>query len=197
MSRAVVLFLRAPVKGRVKTRLAADVGEERALAVYRELLDITTKAMAGTGARSLCFLADGAVIPEVGLPDATWHHQQGNDLGERMHRAFQKAFDAGHDRVLLIGSDLPHMRPELLERAFGVLAERDAVLGPALDGGYYLLGLKRPHPLLFNDMPWSTDRVLALSRERLQAAGSNWGELEALRDVDDGDDLAAWEAEHR
>lgn len=195
MNRAVVLFLRAPVKGRVKTRLAADVGEERALAVYQELLGIAARAIAGSGARALCFLAGEEEVPDIGLPEATWHLQEGGDLGERMHRAFLEAFAAGHDRVVLIGSDLPHMRPALLEQAFGALAEHDAVLGPALDGGYYLLGLKHSSPMLFTHMPWSTDRVMTLTRDRLRAAGHTWKELEVLRDVDDGDDLAAWEAE--
>jgi hypothetical protein len=193
-----LVFVRAPEPGRVKTRLAATLGAEGALRVYRRLAEQTVREARALGgelrihftpadreAQVRAWLGEGALY----LPQAD------GDLGARMEAAFAAAFDAGARRVVIIGSDLPDLSAALLRRAFDALDEHPAVLGPAHDGGYYLLGLGAPLPAVFRDMPWSTDAVLPLTLARLRAAGIEPALLPPLRDVDEVHDLPpGWEA---
>jgi hypothetical protein len=193
-----LVFVRAPVAGRVKTRLAASLGAEGALRVYRRLAEHTlrearavggevrihfTPADAGAGVRA--WLGDGARY----LP------QTAGDLGARMEAAFRAAFEDGAERVIIIGSDLPDLSAALLRRAFDALESHAAVIGPARDGGYYLLGMRTMIDGLFDGIPWSTDAVLARTLERLRAAGIEPALLDTLSDVDEVDDLPAGWAE--
>lgn len=194
---AVLIFVRAPEAGRVKTRLAAEIGPEAALRVYRRLAEHAvaearalgpgvsvrvhfTPAEAGGAVRS--WLGEGPIY----LPQA-----EAADLGERMRVAFAEAFAAGFRRVVIIGSDLPELSAGLLRRAFARLETHAAVLGPARDGGYWLLGLREMIGAVFVDVPWSTDRVLARTLEILREAGSEPALLETLGDVDEAADLPA------
>ena len=194
--RAVLVFVRAPEPGRVKTRLAASIGAEAALRVYVRLAEHAVRE-----ARAL----EDAVVrvhftpPEAGGRVRAWlgegityFPQAEGELGERMRRAFEEAFAAGFGRVAIIGSDLPDLSTDLLRRALALLEEHEAVLGPARDGGYYLLALRRPFPAIFEEIPWSTDRVLALTVQRLRAAGVEAALLEVLSDVDEVGDLGDW-----
>jgi uncharacterized protein len=192
---AVLVFVREPVAGRVKTRLSAEIGADAALGVYRRLAEHAVAEALRTGPRvqvRVHFTPDGAgdaVRRWLGDGPA-YLPQHPGDLGERMESAFRGAFEAGFGRVVIIGSDLPEMSARLLRRAFDMLADHDVVLGPAEDGGYYLLGLRRMQDV-FGDMPWSTPRVLDCTLQRLRRAGLYPALLEPLRDVDRAADLPA------
>ena len=191
-----LVFVRAPERGRVKTRLAAALGDDGALRVYRRLAEHTVhEARAAGGELRIHFTpAEREAEVRAWLGDAVYIPQAAGDLGTRMEAAFRAAFDAGAERVVIIGSDLPDLSAALLRRAFDALASHAAVLGPARDGGYYLLGMTSLIPGVFHDIPWSTGTVLALTLERLRAAGIEPALLDTLTDVDEVEDLPdGWE----
>lgn len=200
MAACLLIFLRHPILGQVKTRLAADVGPARALAVYRALLAHTRRAataLPADVAKWLCYADAGPTADEWPADLFTKKNQVPGDLGQRLKAAFADAFAAGHGPVVVIGTDCPALSPELLKAAFEHLRAAtgaDVVLGPAADGGYYLLGVRRPQPDLFDNIAWSTAAVAAQTRARCQAAGLRVAELPPLSDVDTGADLAAFPA---
>lgn len=195
----LLIFARVPALGRVKSRLAAGIGEPAALAVYHELLAITRAAVADAGVPATVWLAD-AVGPEptaaevTEWPDFATRCQLAGDLGQRMTAAFAAAFAAGAGRVAIIGTDCPALRAAHLTQALTLLASHDVVLGPATDGGYYLLGLRQPQPELFEHKAWSTNSVLADTLADAHRLGLRVALLPELRDVDTAADLAAWRA---
>ncbi|WP_457064100.1 TIGR04282 family arsenosugar biosynthesis glycosyltransferase [Hymenobacter sp. UYAg731] len=196
----LLVFARVPALGRVKSRLAAGVGEPAALAIYHELLAITNAAVVAAGVPATVWLADAAGIEPSAAETREWaaHRakcQPEGDLGVRMTAAFAAAFAAGAGRVAIIGTDCPGLRDTHLSRAFALLETNDLVLGPATDGGYYLLGLRQPRPELFQNKPWSTDSVLADTLADAGRLGLRVAFLPTLRDVDNADDLAVWRAE--
>jgi uncharacterized protein len=187
------VFVRAPVRGEVKTRLAAGIGADAALRVYRHL---------GSHAVLTAARVQGAAVrvhytpPSSGEAVARWlgggptyHPQAGGELGERMRTAFDEAFAAGYDRAIIVGSDLPGLTTELLEEAFRRLDQAPAVMGPAADGGYWLLGLREPAEQLFSDIEWSRSNVLSATIARLQSSNLAFELLPVLRDVDEAADL--------
>jgi uncharacterized protein len=189
----VLLFLRAPRIGAVKRRLAAGVGEARALAIYRRLGGIAAAAVRGmeppAEARFLFTPDDAAVEMRGWLGEADWRAQGGGDLGERLARAFAAAFAAGFGPVIAVGSDLPDLRSQDLTDALTALAEADSVLGPAEDGGYWSIGLRRAEPRLFQGISWSTPAVLPQTLERMRDLGMEPRLLRTLRDLDTAADL--------
>lgn len=192
--RAVLVFVRAPVAGTVKTRLARSVGDETALRLYRRLGETAVRAALETGAAVRVHHTpdDAASLVRGWLGErVTLLGQDTGDLGDRMARAFSAAFAEGFTRVLIVGSDLPEITPGLLLDGFAALDRRSAVLGPAADGGYWLLGLREPAPSIFREMAWSTARVFEETRRRLAAAGRDPALLPVLRDVDEVEDLPA------
>ncbi|MGJ4790096.1 glycosyltransferase [Leptospira koniambonensis] len=192
------IFLKNPVPGKVKTRLAKDIGEEAALEVYQALVEKT---------RSACKDLD---VPKVlwfdsYLPNpsdlGSWGHspllirkQEGKDLGEKMRNAFLYCFQNGSGPAILIGSDCPELDLLHLKEAFQIIDHKDVVLGPAKDGGYYLVGLKSDTPELFHGIEWSTETVFARSLEKLQWARKQVGLLPVLSDLDDVQDLEYFES---
>lgn len=195
----LLVFARVPALGRVKSRLAAGVGEPAALAAYHELLAITRTAIVEAGMPATIWLADAAGPEPTATETQEWAGlaaccQPPGDLGERMTAAFAAAFAAGASRVAIIGTDCPGLRASHLRQAFALLEEHDVVLGPATDGGYYLLGMRQPQPELFRNKTWSTASVLADTLADAQRLGHSVALLPELRDVDTADDLAAWRA---
>jgi hypothetical protein len=195
----LIVFARAPVAGRVKTRLARDVGEARALAVYRALLERTLAVAArvvGAG-RELLVAGDdpaGECAVLAARHGFVLGAQRGDGLGERMANALHDALGEGLRRAVLVGCDCPVLEPADLEAAFERLLSRDAVFMPADDGGYVLVGLSRRLPAVFDGPQWGTEAVMAQTRARLLAQGASWAELRTVWDVDDADDLRRWEA---
>ncbi len=194
----ILAFVRAPEAGRVKTRLAAALGAEGALRVYRRLAEHTVRQAREVDAELRIHFTPAGWEDEVRawLGDGPRYIPQAEgDLGSRMEAAFRAAFGDGAERVVIVGSDLPEISAALLRRAFEELDEHRAVLGPARDGGYYLLGMKTMIPGVFDDVPWSTGEVLARTLQRMRAAGVEPALLPTLADVDEADDLPAGWAE--
>jgi len=195
ISSAILIFVRAPVAGRVKTRLAASIGAEAALRVYRRLAEHAVAVARAAGddvaVRIHYTPADAEAEVRAWLGDATWLPQAEADLGGRMREAFEAAFADGFERVVIIGSDLPDLSRDVLRRAFNALDTHRVVLGPAADGGYYLLGMTEMIAGIFDGVPWSTPRVLDETLARLRAAGIRVAMLETLADVDEAADLPA------
>lgn len=185
---------KAPVAGQVKTRLCPPLTPDEAASLHGSLvLDILERCqtlkeydriLAGTPSRHHPFFR--AVEARFHIP--VWD-QTGEDLGARMASVFKTAFDGPYRSVMVIGTDIPGMNPSLLISAEKSLRNHDIVLGPAKDGGYYLLGLRSPLPVLFEDMPWSTDQILALTKQKIQALGLSLAVLPELRDLDTVEDL--------
>ncbi len=194
MGTALIVFAKAPVAGQTKTRLIPALGAAGAAALAERLLEhaLGAAVKAGFDTVELC------VTPDSGHPAlqrlARQHglalaEQGAGDLGERMQRALARALQT-HGRALLIGSDLPALDALRLRQAMAALDSHDAVFVPALDGGYGLVGLRRPEPRLFAGMAWSTPQVMAQTRERAAAAGLRVAELSPVPDIDEPADLA-------
>ncbi len=186
----LIVFTRNPVKGNVKTRLARSTSDEFALKVYCKLREITFGAVSAVKADVAVYYDDH--IPSNDLfceRSAQTFLQNGSDLGIRMKNAFERGFSDSYSRIVLIGTDCPGMNSRLLQKAFEILHYRQAVLGPASDGGYYLVGLTLPLPDLFTNREWSTSRVLQEAKECLEENGVSYGLLPILTDIDTGEDL--------
>lgn len=193
----LLVFLKRPRAGEVKTRLAAALGAEPAAELYRILAEeeVRRTAPAAGEYQRLFFHAppEARAEMEAWFPDETWIAQRGADLGARMAAAFDEAFRRGARRAAIIGSDVPWVERADVLRALDALADHDVAIGPAHDGGYYLLALDRPRPELFQGVAWSTPHVLAATLERARALGLRVRLLEALVDIDTLDDVrAAW-----
>ncbi len=186
-SAALIVFARRPRLGAVKTRLAATVGDSAALHIYRRLLDHTRREAAAVDCDRFLFLTgEGEELLWEGFSIL---EQGEGDLGERMSAAFGMLFGKGYSRVLIIGSDCPALTSFTIEAAFTALHFHDAVIGPATDGGYYLLGTGGFSPELFTDMVWSTDTVLQQTVERLKTHNRTHILLSPLADVDTAADI--------
>jgi len=192
--RVLLVFAKAPRPGRVKTRLAADIGDARATRIYRRMGATVVDAVRdGDWRTRVCYApADGEAelrrwLGEEGLE---FRAQDPGDLGHRMERAIRDAFQEGAERVCVVGTDAPDVDGGVVERAFAALETPEtAVVGPARDGGYYLLALRRPCPQLFQAIPWSTPEVLPRTLERITEAGLRARLLPERRDVDRVQDL--------
>lgn len=189
VKKALIIFVRQPEKGKVKTRLAATVGEDKALAIYIELLKHTQKISSASTADKFVFYA--GIIPESDLwssPGFTKRLQHDLDLGGRMREAFSALFEEGYSKIVIIGSDCLALSGDIIERAFHILNEKEVVIGPAIDGGYYLLGMKKLWPFIFENKQWSTENVFEQTIRDLKKANIPYGELIALRDIDTEED---------
>ncbi len=192
--RCLLFFVKSPEKGKVKTRLAASIGDERALKFYKVfLLNILSNLNKGTFLFYLCFFPADALdsLRQWLGEDYLYTPQQGEDLAERMKNGFMEAYTMGFKRVVLIGSDIPDLPLEFIEEAFTSLKEKDAVIGPSLDGGYYLIGFKDKtfSSQVFKGIPWSTERVFEQTTKILEREGLTVHFLKPLRDIDKVEDL--------
>jgi len=191
VSTAVVVFAREPSPGRVKTRLASTIGDIAAARVYTALLENTLTMVAGSGFDHVLSLAEPPSPAWSGAPGRRWEVQSGADLGARMRTAFDLRFGEGADRVLVVGSDLPKLNVDHLRSAERALDAADVALGPAADGGYWLVAQRRPGVDLFTGIPWSSSGTLTATRKKLEAIGVAWVELDRLNDLDTEADLRA------
>lgn len=194
MSPSVLgVFAKAPVPGRVKTRLAQEIGPAAAAALYRRLGRQVVAAVVGSGYRTFVWFTppDGRDAVRAwldGLGAAGFFPQAGGHLGTRLVHAFGRSFAAGDGAVVIIGTDAPGVNRRIVAAAFRALRAHDLVLGPSLDGGYYLIGLTAPQPALFRAIPWSTRHVLRATEARARALGLSVRLLTPLRDVDTAGD---------
>jgi rSAM/selenodomain-associated transferase 1 len=196
MSAALIVFAKAPVAGQAKTRLIPALGAEGAANMAEKLLMHTLQQACDLSVEhlELCVSPD-ALHPAFERAQSAAQGrlhlavQGSGDLGERMHRALTRTLTL-HSKGLLIGTDAPALTTPMLLMALQALDHHDAVFVPALDGGYALVGLRRPAPTLFLGMTWSTPQVMAQTRERARLAGLQWAELAPVADIDEPSDLA-------
>jgi rSAM/selenodomain-associated transferase 1 len=190
-SHRLIVFVKAPRPGTVKTRLAQSLGVAVACEAYQQLIATLLGRIAPLECVQLRY-SPGDALPEI----ASWVRagwdavaQGDGDLGERLARAFREAFESGCRRVVVIGSDCPWMDAEDVRRAWDALEADDVVLGPAMDGGYWLIGLKAPATGLFQGIEWSSGSVFSQTLEQ-----ARWGGLTVhrLRELEDVDTEAAW-----
>jgi rSAM/selenodomain-associated transferase 1 len=187
MTKALIIFARAPVIGRTKTRLIPALGAEGALQAHQELVERALerlRLMPGTVVRLA--ISEPSEIAEswaerFSLPLVT---QRGDDLGRRMYQALRDALDDGFERAVLVGTDCPTIDRDYVEAGFERLSTSDLVIGPAQDGGYGLIGGTRVVPELFEAIDWGTERVLAQTRAAANRCGFELEELETIWDVD-------------
>lgn len=186
----LIIFAKKPELGKVKTRLAATIGDEKALEIYLKLLQHTYKEAYKVKADKAVFYSDKVhdfdMLDYFKFPKAV---QSGSDLGEKMKNAFSLGFRRAYEKVVLIGSDCPTVTDEIIENAFRALDNHDAVLGPAEDGGYYLVGIKEPNNELFENKLWSTSDVLLDTVLDLKKQNKSYHLLQTLNDVDVEADL--------
>ncbi|HEY9857993.1 MAG TPA: TIGR04283 family arsenosugar biosynthesis glycosyltransferase [Candidatus Obscuribacterales bacterium] len=195
----LIIFTRYPEPGKTKTRLIPALGPEKAAILQQQMTEHTL-------AQAQLLQANSAIALEVRFtggngylmrswlgPDLAYRSQGGGDLGQRMAQAFQSAFRAGMQRVVIVGIDCPDLDTVILGKAFQELQQHDLVLGPATDGGYYLIGLRRFVPQLFQDITWSSDRVWQQTIAIAQQHNLSVGSLPPLEDIDRPEDLAIWE----
>ncbi|WP_299820369.1 TIGR04282 family arsenosugar biosynthesis glycosyltransferase [uncultured Pontibacter sp.] len=186
----LMLFVRNPELGKVKTRLAASVGPEEALAIYMHLLQHTRLVTENLPMDKVVYYSNEIDHHDL-WPNSKYKKQlQANgDLGEKMQQAFRDAFAQGYTSVVIIGSDCHQLTPAILEKAFEALKTHDVVIGPALDGGYYLLGMNHLHPELFQGKRWSTEHVFPDTLYDIERLHLSHKVLPELSDVDYMEDL--------
>jgi rSAM/selenodomain-associated transferase 1 len=195
LTNRLIIFTRYPEPGKTKTRLIPALGSEGAADLQRQMTETTLSV-------SRRFMVENDTSLEVryegGDPslmqdwlgrDLAFCRQGSGDLGEKMIRAFDEAFAVGSSRVMIIGSDCPDLSPEILAAGFAALADHDLVLGPASDGGYYLIGLSAPCTPLFRGCPWGTEQLLTETMAAAEREAITFHLLEELKDVDRPEDL--------
>jgi uncharacterized protein len=190
MNDIVVLFVKYPEPGKVKTRLAKMMGNEKAAEVYKGLVEDIGKILTPFTTWIAFDPPDREQQIRAWLPWARGcFAQEGMDLGQRLHHAVGVSLKKGAKKILLLGSDTMGLGRHIVQGAFSLLDQNDVVLGPARDGGYYLLGLKTEMPRLFEDIPWSTGDVLGVTCRRIAELGCSVGTVPMLQDLDEMKDL--------
>lgn len=186
-SGRVVVMARPPIAGKVKTRLAVSLGNDNTLRVYEILLKHTINFLEKSDYDVYWFWSEAF----EGRANASFHHfvQNGEDLGERMESAFAKMFHDSLSEVIMIGTDCFELDEIRLGEAFEALSRCDVVLGPASDGGYYLIGMRSLHEGLFHEMPWSTSQLMECSIQHLREQQLSFVLLPMLSDIDEVVDL--------
>ncbi len=188
--KLILIFVRNVQIGKVKTRLAKTIGDEKALIIYIHLLNKTADIAAETNAHKAVFYSEYIEeADEFMVPMFQKYLQNGDDLGDKMKNAFLKAFSRGYQKVLIIGSDCYDLSPEILNEAFEKLNAHDVVMGPATDGGYYLLGMKQLHKSFFLNKEWSTNNVLVDTLIDVKNEKLTYSLLPTLSDIDCEADL--------
>ena len=198
---ALIIFAKAPIPGQVKTRLCPPLTPDEAATLHGsfvlDTLERTQTAIAKLKLPIDRYLACAPSTTHVFFRIMEERHgvnvidQIGEDLGARMNQAFETIFSRGYQHAFIIGTDVPTLPLDHLKQALTLLENHDLILGPAVDGGYYLIGLKRTTPELFTGIPWSTDQVLRLTQEKAAAIGLKTALLASWRDVDTLADLQA------
>ncbi len=203
MSEALFIFLRYPQAGKAKTRLIPELGRAGAARFYRLMTEHVCremKSISNDTRRILAYFTPEQFAPQI----QSWlgenfplKAQPSGDLGQRLDYAFDAAFDSGDSRVVAVGTDCVSLDGATVIKAFEALKTSDAVVGPAEDGGYYLIGLSRRVPGLFEDIPWSSDSTLNATKRRLIESNATFEELHSLSDIDEPRDLLNLPADWR
>lgn len=186
----MIIFYRNPVPGKVKTRLAATVGNARALDIYLKLAEHTKSISQNLQVDRIVYYSENIEDEDI------WSNgqfqtriQSGTDLGERMASAFHESFTSGYSSVCIIGTDCFELTSSILEEGFDKLQSYDAVIGPAKDGGYYLIGMNFLYPEFFKNKLWSSDSVCERTISDFEVLNLRYFQLPVLTDVDEENDL--------
>lgn len=184
--KLLIVFVKNKKIGQVKTRLAKTIGNEAALKVYEELINITKIEVSKLDCDKAVFFSE---YEEEGWENFKKFVQKGEDLGEKMKNAFLEGFNQKYDSIILIGSDLPDISNEIMEEAFVKQEQEDFVFGPAQDGGYYLIGLNKINENVFKNKPWSQSNLLEITLKELEENKVSFALLNTLNDIDEYEDL--------
>lgn len=193
-NQAILVFQKNLIAGKTKTRLAATIGNEKALSVYKQLVVLTMNALKNPGVDKCIYYSEFIPLESRLLGNKAYGNirvfvQRGEDLGLRMLNSFSDQFKSGYSRIIIIGTDCPDLKQEYIQQAFDLLKTYDIVIGPAADGGYYLLGMSELHPELFKNVTWSTSGVYKQTVDIIFKLALTHAELPVLRDLDNEDDL--------
>jgi len=191
---ALIIFLKYPQAGKVKTRLAKDVGDYEAARIYSNMaLNIIESVVDPKSYNTILFYyppeKEKEIKDWVGEKEVQYSPQVGNTLGDRISNAFKEVFSSSADKTVIIGTDCLDITSENIKEALYLLDETEVVLGPAEDGGYYLLGLNKYRPQIFQDIDWSTEHVLEQTVLRIVENSLNYSLLKTLKDIDTVDDI--------
>lgn len=190
MKRLLIIFYRNPEFGRVKSRLAISVGEDRALAIYLYMAAHARSVASLVSVDRVVYYSSFIDREDNWSNDAFEKRlQHGNDLGERMKHAFAESFKSGYNSICIIGTDCLEITEEILKNAFEALDHHDTVIGPAVDGGYYLLGMNKFIPELFDNKKWSTSSVCNDTISDFKRFNCSYQLLPMLHDIDTEADL--------
>lgn len=191
---ALIVFIRNPKPGEGKRRIAASVGDQRTYEIYLELLEHTRALTMQYHGPKYLFYSD--FIDETDdwpSTEVKKYLQANGDLGEKMTAAFEIVMST-HDHAMIIGSDCPEIQVDDLQSTDQMLKDHDIVIGPATDGGYYLLGMSGFHPGVFKNVPWSVAETSQFTRLQCQKLGLNLSELTERNDIDTIDDYRQWKS---
>ncbi len=183
----IIIFVKNNQPGQVKTRLAEIIGDHKASEVYALLVDKTLNCIQTVEAEKHIYFS--SYLENDTFSDYGHFIQKGNDLGARMQNAFETSFNTGYQNVILIGSDLPDISAKIINQAYQQLKVNDIVLGPAEDGGYYLIGLSHMLLSVFKNKPWSQPNLLDVTLNELSQNNFKVALLETLNDIDTFEDL--------
>lgn len=185
MKDGIIIFQKNAELGKVKTRLAATIGDQAAYEAYDLLVQFTHKTVSKSLFSKIIFFSNYLQKNLSQYPkDYRFELQSGAGLGEKMSNSFKQLFEENYDRLVIIGTDCAEITSELISEAFEKLEENEVVIGPAHDGGYYLLGMRSFIPGLFEGIPWSTNQVSTLTKEYLTHREISFALLPTLSDVD-------------
>ena len=190
----LIIFIKYPEPGKVKTRLAHDIGESEAARIYSVMAEsIIEKTSDSSNYSTIIFYnppeKEDEIKEWINKKEVQYMPQAGNILGDKISNAFEKVFSTGTDKAVIIGSDCIDVDKETISTAIKLLEHNDVILGPAEDGGYYLLGLNKYVPGIFQDIEWSTENVLKQTIERISENNLKFNLLKTLKDIDTVDDL--------
>jgi uncharacterized protein len=192
----IIIFCKYPVEGNVKTRIAKTIGNEFAVNLYKLLSEYTFQELLKTeNVFQYLFydnIAERDNIKKWAGAEFSFELQEGNDLGEKMYNAFKKVIDRGSTKTIIVGTDIPDISSDVIQKAFQALNNSDVVIGPAKDGGYYLLGMKKLFRSFFTGIEWSKDTVLKKTLEKINSLDLSYSMLPELIDIDTEEDLKNW-----
>lgn len=189
-SSLLIIFIKNAIKGKVKTRLAKDLGDSQALEIYQQLLEHTYSISQDLNIDRVVYYSEAIEENDIWNPaDYNKAVQKGNDLGERMSNAFKRGFQEGYSSICIIGSDCYDLSSKVIEEAFRKLNARDFVIGPANDGGYYLIGMNQYFPKIFENKIYSTSNVFKDAIDEIKKHQKSYFVLPELTDIDDITDL--------
>jgi uncharacterized protein len=190
----LIIFYKNLVRNKVKTRLAATIGADKAFEIYKAMVEEINSISQVIKVDKTVYYSDQITKDDVWNSHFKKELQRGEDLGEKMMNAFKDFFALGYTKAVLIGTDIPSLTEDILNDAFNKLDNNDIVIGPAFDCGYYLIGMKVLHSSLFTDVEWSTSKVLSQTISKIEGSNLSYSLLPRLHDIDEEKDLIYYKA---